>query len=113
MTPHLYFAEVVGVSPIVFMSSLENWDPNSAERISVNGVTYQDKSAKAYPTQREESFRSMFVLQMENAFPDFKAYSIHLLKRKEHFLITCEYEGKLNIFAVYLTSNNAVLPLSP
>ena len=113
MTPHLYFAEVVGVTPIIFMSSLENWDPNSVERIAVNGVTYQDKSAKAYPTHREESFRSIFVLQMENSYPDAKPYSIHLLRRKEHYLVTCEYEGKLSAFAVYLTSNSVVLPLSP
>lgn len=50
---------------------------------------------------------------MENVYPDAKSYSIHLLKRKEHYLVTCEYEGKLNAFAVYLTSNNIPLPLSP
>lgn len=28
-------------------------------------------------------------------------------------MVTCEYEGKFNAFAVYLTSNNIPLPLSP
>lgn len=48
MTPHFYFAEIAGTDAIVYAKDFDRWDPNTISRLSVNGVRYEDKSAKYY-----------------------------------------------------------------
>lgn len=60
---------------------------------------------------REETYRYMLVIQMENSYDKDIPFSLNLFKRKDHFLVSCQYEDQFHAFAIYLTHNDAILPL--
>jgi hypothetical protein len=64
MTPHFYYGEVIGNTPLFLYADVDRWHPNSIEKLTINGFEYTDASAKFYLLRREEVFRYMFVLQM-------------------------------------------------
>lgn len=42
ITPHIYFAEVIGTQPLFSIKHLNSWDPRSISKFSVNGVLQID-----------------------------------------------------------------------
>lgn len=71
---------------------MDRWDPNNIEKFTINGVEYTDASAKYYLLRREEVFRYMLVVQVENSFEREVEYSLQLYERDDHILVVCEYE---------------------
>jgi hypothetical protein len=55
----------------------------------------------------------MFVIQIENYFEEDISYNLHVFRRKDHFLVVCQYRDKFNAFVVYITHNNAIKTIDP
>lgn len=55
----------------------------------------------------------MFVIQIENSFEEDIGYNLKVFRRKDHFLVVCQYQDKFNAFVVYFTQDNAIKTIDP
>jgi hypothetical protein len=53
ITPHIYYGEVVGSTPIFLYSDVERWHPQSISTFTINGYEYTDASAKSFLLRSE------------------------------------------------------------
>lgn len=55
----------------------------------------------------------MLVIQIENSFEEDISYNLSVYRRKDHFLVVCQYRDKFNAFVLYFTKNNAIKTIDP
>lgn len=69
-------------------------------------MEFTDASAKYFLLRREEVFRYMLVIQVENSLETEINYTMDVYERKDHFLVMCQYQNNSNAFVIYLTNND-------